>query len=65
MYVISIVSVIAFTVSTAWVSQMIEKQSLEDSSSGSAINCAITIYLNFVNLFLNIVRLFGGFGDND
>ena len=62
-YIISIVGVILFTVLTAWDVQRISTGQLvamTGSVEKAAVLGALHLYLDFVNLFLFLLRLFGG-----
>ncbi len=62
-FVISIVGVIVFTGLTAWDAQRLKQMavSLPDGRVGSyAVVGALTLYLDFINLFFMILRLLGG-----
>ena len=62
-YIISIVGVILFTVLTAWDVQRISSGQLVatlGSVEKAAVIGALHLYLDFVNLFLFLLRLFGG-----
>lgn len=62
-YIISIISVIVFTGLTAYDVQKIK--ALAEANDGSAdfkkmgVLGALTLYLDFINLFLSLLRLFG------
>lgn len=64
-FVISVVGVIVFTGLTAWdtqkLRQMGETAPIEDSVAirRGAILGALSLYLDFINLFLMLLRLFG------
>jgi FtsH-binding integral membrane protein len=62
-YVISIVGVLIFVGLTAWDTQRIARGDLA-AATGSmekgAVIGALTLYLDFINLFLFLLRLFGG-----
>ncbi|NJL57583.1 Bax inhibitor-1/YccA family protein [bacterium] len=69
-FVISIVGVIIFTALTAYDTQKIKQMSMmpELQSDGSmalkfSIMGAVTLYLDFINLFLFLLSLFGGSRD--
>src|SRR6266481_2930522 len=65
-FLISIVGVIVFTGLTAWDAQRLKQMALTipDSQSGSyAIVGALSLYLNFLNLFLILLRFQGGSRD--
>jgi len=62
-YVISLVGVIVFTCLTAYDAQRLKSMALqvEGPQAGSyAVGGALSLYLNFINLFLMILRLLGG-----
>ena len=62
-FLISIVGVIVFTGLTAWDAQRLRQMatSLPDNQLGSyAILGALSLYLNFINLFLFLLRFMGG-----
>lgn len=63
-FVISCLSVIIFTVLTAYDTQKIRDMYFEvahdaELSGKSAVMGALTLYLDFINIFLNLLRLFG------
>jgi FtsH-binding integral membrane protein len=61
-FVISIVGVIVFTGLTAYDSQRLKAMALAlpDGQLGSyAVSGALSLYLNFINLFLSLLRLMG------
>jgi hypothetical protein len=65
-FVISVVGVIVFTGLTAWDAQRLKQMALTipDSQRGSAaIVGALSLYLNFLNLFLILLRFQGGSRD--
>ena len=64
-YILSYVGVAVFTGLTAWDSQKIKQmlQTQYDVSEGAqklALLGALTLYLDFINLFLYLLRIFGG-----
>ena len=62
-FVISVVGVIVFTGLTAWDAQRLKEMavSLPDGRVGSyAVVGALSLYLDFINLFFFILRLMGG-----
>lgn len=62
-FVISIVGVVVFTGLTAYDAQRLKHMAvaLPDGRSGSyAVVGALSLYLNFINLFLMLLRLLGG-----
>ena len=62
-YALSILSVIIFTGLTAWDTQKIRSMYLAqddgDIASRKAIAGALELYLDFINLFITLLRLFG------
>jgi FtsH-binding integral membrane protein len=59
---ISIVGVIVFTGLTAWDAQRLKQMALalpEGSVGAYTVVGALSLYLDFVNLFLSLLRLFG------
>lgn len=67
--IISVIGVILFTALTAYDTQKIKNMSMQpemqqhsDSMARLAIFGALTLYLDFINLFLFLLRLFGGGG---
>jgi len=64
-YILSYIGVAVFTGLTAWDSQKIKEmlQTQYDMSEGAqklALLGALTLYLDFINLFLYLLRIFGG-----
>jgi FtsH-binding integral membrane protein len=62
-FVISVVGVIVFTGLTAWDAQRLKEMAvaLPDGRVGAyAVVGALSLYLDFINLFFFILRLFGG-----
>lgn len=64
-YVISCVSVVIFTGLAAYDAQMIRSRAAKSPSNLDALDCALEIYLDFLNIFLAILRLFGVKTKND
>ena len=63
MFVISVVGVLVFTGLTAWDAQRLKQMavSLPDGRVGSyAVVGALSLYLDFINLFFFVLRLMGG-----
>lgn len=58
-YVISAIAVVIFTVLAAYDAQMVRTTAVISPTNISALNCALEIYLDFLNIFLHILRLFG------
>lgn len=63
-YICSILGVVIFTGLTAYDVQKIKSMAAEDDGSVSfrklSVMGALTLYLDFINLFLYLLRLFGG-----
>ena len=62
-FLISVVGVLVFTGLTAWDAQRLKQMALQipESQVGSyAILGALSLYLNFINLFLFLLRFMGG-----
>src|SRR5258706_6750268 len=62
-FLISIVGVIVFTGLTAWDAQRLKQMALalpEGQIGSYAVVGALSLYLNFINLFLMLLRLTGG-----
>ncbi|HET7132112.1 MAG TPA: Bax inhibitor-1 family protein, partial [Gammaproteobacteria bacterium] len=62
-FLISAAGVIVFTGLTAWDAQRLKAMALHvegDQARSYAIGGALALYLDFVNLFLMILRLLGG-----
>jgi FtsH-binding integral membrane protein len=65
-FLISVIGVIVFTGLTAWDAQRLKQMALAipGGESGSyAIVGALSLYLNFINLFLILLRFQGGSRD--
>jgi FtsH-binding integral membrane protein len=58
--VISALAIIIFLGLTAYDTQQIREMVSEETDDGVEIMGAITLYLDFINLFLNLLQLFGG-----
>ena len=63
-FIISIVGVIVFVGLTIWDSQTIKRQLAEmpavsEASQKLAVCGALSLYLDFINLFLYLLRIFG------
>ncbi|AYM03447.1 Bax inhibitor-1/YccA family protein [Levilactobacillus yiduensis] len=67
--VLSFAAVIIFAALTAWDTQRMQKMYLQYgdqvSTTGLAVNGALQLYLDFVNLFLQLLQIFGIFGGNN
>ncbi len=65
-FLISVIGVIVFTGLTAWDAQRLKQMALaipEGESGSYAIVGALSLYLNFINLFLILLRFQGGSRD--
>lgn len=61
-FVISVISVIIFSGLIAWDNQKIRyvyEQSGGQVANGWAVSLALSLYLDFINLFLSLLRIFG------
>jgi len=58
--VISALAIIIFLGLTAYDTQKIREEVSVDSSPAVEVTGALTLYLDFINLFLNLLQLFGG-----
>ena len=58
--VISALAVIIFLGLTAYDTQKIREMVSVDSSPAMEVSGALTLYMDFINLFLNLLQLFGG-----
>jgi FtsH-binding integral membrane protein len=62
-FAISIIGVIVFTALTAWDAQRLKQMALavpEGNVGSYAVVGALSLYLDFINLFLFLLRFFGG-----
>lgn len=57
--VISSIAILIFLGLTAYDTQQIREMVMHDSDDGSEVMGALTLYLDFINLFLNLLQLFG------
>ena len=57
--VISSLAIIIFLGLTAYDTQKIREMIMEDGSDAVEISGALTLYLDFINLFLSLLQLFG------
>ena len=67
-FMISILSVIVFSGLIAWDNQRIEalyNQANGNVTEGWAVSMALSLYLDFINLFISILRIFGVGGSRD
>lgn len=58
-YVISMIGVVVFALFTAWDVQRIKAISQYDLPEAASITLALSLYLNFINLFLSLLNLMG------
>jgi len=64
--VISALAIIIFLALTAYDTQTIrEMVSREDCTVGDEVSGALTLYLDFINLFINLLQLFGVMNNKD
>ena len=66
-FVSSIISVLVFSGLIAWDNQKIEhvyRQNNGNVNNGWAISMALSLYLDFINLFLSLLRIFGFMGNS-
>ena len=57
--VISAIAVIIFTGLTAYDNQRLREQLVTDNSVAAEVGGALSLYLNFINIFLSLLQLFG------
>jgi FtsH-binding integral membrane protein len=58
--VISALAIIIFLGLTAYDTQQIREMVSVDTSPAVEVSGALTLYMDFINLFLNLLQLFGG-----
>jgi FtsH-binding integral membrane protein len=58
-YVLCCFTVILFTILAAYDTQVIRAKAYGSATFLDALDCALEIYLDFLNIFLAILRLFG------
>jgi FtsH-binding integral membrane protein len=61
--VISAIAVIVFLGLTAYDTQNIRQQLSESNSNNAEVAGALSLYLNFINLFMSLLQLFGNKND--
>jgi FtsH-binding integral membrane protein len=61
--VISALAIIIFLGLTAYDTQQIREELSVDSTPASEVRGALTLYLDFINIFLNLLNLFGNKND--
>ena len=62
-FLITVIGVIVFTGLTAWDAQRLKQMAVtvpEDRTGSYAVVGALALYLNFINLFLMLLRILGG-----
>lgn len=68
-YVFSYIGVVIFTILTAWDTQRMKKLYVEYGNqigvTNLAINGALQLYLDFINIFLYLLEIFGNNSDNN
>lgn len=64
-YILSCVTVLLFTGLAAYDAQVIRARASSSPTNLDALDCALEIYLDFLNIFLAILRLFGVKTKND
>jgi FtsH-binding integral membrane protein len=57
--VISAIAILVFLGLTAYDTQRIREEVSMENDGGAEIRGALSLYLNFINLFLNLLQLFG------
>lgn len=57
--VISALAIVIFLGLTAWDTQRIREELATNTSTAAEVRGALSLYLNFINLFLNLLQLFG------
>jgi FtsH-binding integral membrane protein len=57
--VISALAIIIFLGLTAYDTQKIREMLMEESTDAAEVQGALTLYLDFINIFLNLLQLFG------
>jgi len=65
---LSVVTVLIFSALIAWDNQRIKAVYMQNNgqvAEGWAIAMGLSLYLNFINLFISILRIFGGMGGNN
>jgi len=63
--VISAIAIIIFLGLTAYDTQTIREQLMEGDDDGVEIMGALTLYLDFINIFINLLQLFGVMSNKD
>lgn len=61
--VLSAIAILVFLGLTAWDTQRIREQLATNTSPAAEVGGALSLYLNFINIFLNLLQLFGSKND--
>lgn len=61
--VISALAIVIFLGLTAWDTQRIREELSTNTSTAAEVSGALSLYLNFINIFLNLLQLFGSKDD--
>jgi FtsH-binding integral membrane protein len=57
--VLSAIAIVIFLGLTAWDTQRIREELSVNTSTAAEVSGALSLYLNFINIFLNLLQLFG------
>jgi FtsH-binding integral membrane protein len=58
--VISAIAIVIFLGLTAYDTQQISQELSTGTSDAAEVRGALTLYMDFINLFINLLQLFGG-----
>lgn len=61
--VMSAIAIVIFLGLTAWDTQRIRGELATSTSTAAEVSGALSLYLNFINIFLNLLQLFGNRND--
>jgi uncharacterized protein len=61
--VLSALAIVIFLGLTAWDTQRIREELAVNTSTAAEVSGALSLYLNFINIFLNLLQLFGSKND--
>jgi len=61
--VLSALAIVVFLGLTAWDTQRIREELSVNTSTAAEVSGALSLYLNFINIFLNLLQLFGSKND--
>lgn len=61
--VLSAIAIVIFLGLTAWDTQRIRGELATSTSTAAEVSGALSLYLNFINIFLNLLQLFGNRND--